>query len=206
MKQEYVEYAQEKFETYLQGIEDWEKRHENFPEVLKFYHEVLKYYFWKIDHPDDHDSIGACMYISIYSLFKKAVGPSFENPTDFVQRLQSFLSNCILDDSYYKITYERYYETSGEEFRMKCQKRWIRLFFFKLFAKRKLMRLWRKNPHEMFVPCKKEDEGAHPVLVRASDMDPEARTDIEGLWEVLNFYLEKNKKRIKTIKEEMEEE
>ena len=205
MKQKYVEYAREKFETNLQDIEDWEKRHEDFPEVLKFYHEILKYYFWKIDHPDDRDSVGACMNTSIYSLLKKAVG-SYEDPVDFVQGLQSFLSNCILDDSYYKIVYERYFDTSGEEFRMKYRKQWIRLFFFRLFVKRKRMRLWCKNPHEMFVPCKKEDEGAHPVLVWASDMDPEARTDIEGLWEVLNFYLEKNKKRIKTIREEMEEE
>jgi len=205
MKPEYIKQAREKFELDLESIEDWEERHNDSPEILKFYNEILKYYFWEIDHPDDHESIGAHMNTSIYSLLKKAVGPrSYEDPADFILGLQSFLSNCVLDDSYYKISYERYYDTSSEEFRMQYRKQWLRMFFFRLFVARKRKRLWRK--HGPFIPCKKKDSGAHPILVWSHDMDPDARNDIEGLWEAFNFYIEKEAKGVeihKTIREEV---
>jgi len=46
--------------------------------------------------------------ISYYSFFKKAFRCSDKDPTDFYAGLNSFLSNVILDDSYYEIKWEKY--------------------------------------------------------------------------------------------------
>ena len=84
------------FETAIHDITELHNDHENLREIIE-----MAVAWYESDNVLDH------------SFFRKALGEDFTS-TGFFGTLHSFLANTILDDSYYKICWEKFNVGEGE--------------------------------------------------------------------------------------------
>jgi len=168
MEKKYLEAIEKQYSEDITNIKEWEDRHAN-SEVFPFYEKVLSFLFHK---PGDKEHYSDSVKTDLYSFLHEVCG-SGDNLKDFVLLFQSFLSNAILDDSYFKITWTKTWRNPNDRFDFDIRKRVI---------------------------CSVNDEYGEPCVTWAEDNGTGSQ-DIKLLEEAFNIIIKREKKRYKQIME-----
>jgi len=163
MKDKYLIAIQNDYVNDINEIDEWEFRHRD-SKVFSFYEKVLYYAFYTKPN-DKREHYEGSVNTDIYPLLHKVCG-SHDCLKSFTMNFQSFLSNCILDDSYFKIAWSKIWVSPKDRFDFDVSKR---------------------------VPCDKYDKDSEPEVTCTHDEDEEGSQDIELLEEAFEIIIKRAK-------------
>lgn len=165
MEKKYLEIIKEQYDEDIVSIKEWEDEHID-NEVFPLYKNILSYLFHK---PGKVEHYSDSVKTDLYSFLHKVCG-SGDDLKDFVLLLQSFLSNAVLDDSYFKITWTKTWHNPKDRRDFDIHRRVI---------------------------CLIDDEHGDPCVTWARD--DKGSQDIKLLEEAFNIVIEREKKRYERI-------
>jgi hypothetical protein len=166
MKKKYLDVINKQHEKIISEISKWEERNLN-SKVFPFYKKILYFAFY--------DS--KCLYknlvkTEIYTGFLIKICGCTSDLRSFILSLQSFLSNAVLDDSYFKIIWKKIQRDTND----------------------RVTNITKK------IVCNKTDKDGYPEILFTHDEDKERSNDIKLLEEALEIIIERQKRSANIIK------